>query len=219
MKSILNTAARSALLLGILLSAASCASSRFASDVKASDINAMVLFQTDSYVDHIWDDGVRAFDEDETSVAAGLLVKSVLSLGLPVKGLVGMDDSETAEMKAFMQALIPLTKKEALRMKIPALLDQRLERDGFRYGLIVVGEGMTRSAKNFRKQVFAGVAIGVITTILSLGTVTYTMEVMRHSSSIWTAVIDSQEDRIIFYGASEGREISPVDEKGSAPNW
>ena len=205
----------------VLLAAAllcSCASSRYAVGFSAGQVGEMALFTPDSYVNYIDEKGMTVFHDSLSAVASSVLEEAVLESGVPVVKVLGTDFQEASSVKDFARMVIGQpSRRMSFLVPVPDAIDRRLEAEGMRYGLILVSDGMDRDVRGYRKDIAVGVALGIVTGVVSalLGGGGYSYSApYRNSSSIWAIVVDAEEDRIVFYDDSPEREISPLKKSG-----
>ena len=187
----------------------SCSSIRYAKDFSAEQVDGMALFAPDSYVNYIAADGFSQQDDSLSALACEALSRGALELGLPVSKTLPLDGDEYKAMKEFMQDVIGCPRTRVFECRIPAILDGMLEREGSRYGLILVSEGMKRDIHRYRAKLALGIAMAVITAVISFGSLIYEDIPVKHTSHVWAALIDSAEDRLVFFDSVEW-EMDPV---------
>ncbi len=195
-----------ALLLAVLCS---CSSYRYAEGFEPENVDGIALFAPDSYVTYLASDGIETKNDSLSALASGILVRAALEIGLPVRSVIELDIEGENARKAFMQEVI--ARQSALRFQttVPDVFDNLLEKEGCRYGLLLVSDGMKRDMHNYRKMLAAGIAMTVVTAILSFGTMVYENYPMKYSSVVCAALIDSQEDKLVFFN-KEDWEADPV---------
>ena len=212
MKKLLLLAAATALL-------ASCAPARFAKGTTASDIDSMLLLQPDTYITYIGASGEVEHSDSLSEAAAEILIRETLGSGLPVQECLLLDGNQKREMKSFMQMMLSLRQKVTFELEIPSLLDLALESRGYRYGLIIISEGMTRDVKNYKKEAFFGVTLAIVTAVISALFLPGNVDVYsnslpaRYSARAWAVVLDAETNRVVFRGETNEEERNPLDER------
>lgn len=79
--------------------------------------------------------------------------------------------------------------------------------------MVLCAEGFDRDVKNYRKEAVKGALLGLVTTVASLGAVSIYNVPARSTLDTWIAVLDSQNDRIVYFNHLSN-EISPVNMPG-----
>ena len=198
------------IIVAALAALCSCSSIRYAENFSAEQVDGMALFTPDSFVTYIASDGLSSQDDSLSALAREALVQGSYQTGLPVTKVLPLSGDEFSAMKGFMQEVIGCPRKMALEARVPAILDELLEQEGCRYGLILVSEGMKRDINKYRAKLALGIAMAVVTAVISFGTVVYEDIPVKHTSSVWAAMIDSEENRLVFFDSVEW-ESDPVD--------
>ena len=111
---------------------------------------------------------------------------------------------------AYLRYLLAQKPKNRDLFPIPDLLDEVLEAQGSRYGLILFARGMTRDVKGYRKELARDVLVSVATAVLTLGTAVAIVTPNRYSSQIMAAVLDSETDRLVFFNTKNPQETDPL---------
>ena len=131
-------------------------------------------------------------------------------MGVPVSGRIELNDDEKEEEVAYMRYLAARKPKERSQYPIPGILDEILEAQGSRYGLLVFAEGMTRDKKGYTKDAVKGALITVATAILTLGTAVMVTTPEMYSSRVYAAVLDSEMDQVVFFNVRNPEETHPL---------
>ena len=139
--------------------------------------------------------------EENSVISQHMLVADVAYLDL--------DDAQKEEAVAFMRYLYTIKPKRVGECQIPSDLDDMLEASGYRYGLLVYDNGMTRSTKGFLKSAALGLAIGILTTICTFGMFTYYPYAVPYSSDMNMAILDSETNRVVFYNYAPNNDRNP----------
>lgn len=197
-------------LLMVALAVSSCGTARYyAGFTPASAGKDVALLGPVSGIFYLDEKNVESFS-DSLSLESEELIAGMLSqINAPVSSRIELDDQEKDEVAAFMNYLKGYNQKQIGDLPIPEPLDFLLEAEGQRYGLIVFSQGMTRDRKGYVKEAVKGAAMGIATAILSLGMISVYSAPVRNASHIYTAIIDSEEDRIVFYNQSTPEESDP----------
>ena len=199
-------------LAALLLS--SCGPSQyFYSGATYADLSeGMVLLGPTSTIIYLDQDNKSAYDDSLSTISEELIAKLTPELGVPAKDRIPLDDDQEEEAIAFMNFL--KSRNANIRGDIPISsdLDSLIEASGYRYGLLVVADGMLRNRKGLAKQTAVNILIGVVVAIVTLGTVVPIVYAQPDSTSAYIAVLDSYSDRIVFFNAQGPWEQSPVGE-------
>ena len=130
-------------LAALLLS--SCGSSKFYSGVTQEDLSeGMVLLGPTSTIVYLDKNNNSTYDDSLSTVSENLIAKLTPELGVPVKDRIPLDDVQEEEAIAFMNFI--LSRNANIRGDIPISsdLDSLIETSGYRYGLLIVDDGMVR---------------------------------------------------------------------------
>ena len=199
-------------LAALLLS--SCGPSQyFYSGATYADLSeGMVLLGPTSTIIYLDQDNKSAYDDSLSTISEELIAKLTPELGVPTKDRIPLNDDQEEEAIAFMNFL--KSRNANIRGDIPISsdLDSLIEASGYRYGLLVVADGMLRNRKGLAKQTAVNILIGVVVAIVTLGTVVPIVYAQPDSTSAYIAVLDSYSDRIVFFNAQGPWEQSPVGE-------
>ncbi len=202
-------------LLGLALAFASCSTARFASGFSADTASQGMVLLGPSALHYYLDDKNRsALDDSLSFETQELFAAIVANMDLPVTRRIQLDSAEHVEAIAFMDYLKYQPKKTQMSCPIPTVLDQLLEAEGERYGLLLISEGMTRDKKGFAKEVGRSILVGAVTALLTLGTVTASGAVYSAYSGVYAVVLDSETNRVMYYDFNE-TDKSPLDPKVS----
>ena len=151
------------------------------------------------------------FFSDSLTVASETLITGLVNgMNIPVSGRIELDEEQKDETAAFMRTLMAQKPKNRDMYAIPGLLDEVLEAEGYRYGLLLFAQGRTRDIKGSRKDLAKGVLVTVATAILTLGTAVAVVTPEKYSSQVMAAVLDSETDRIVFFNATTPQETDPL---------
>ena len=114
------------------------------------------------------------------------------------------------EAAAFFKYLDGPEAKHRDTFAIPGVLDEAIEAQGCRYGLLLIARGMTRDIKGYRKDVAKSVFLGIATTLLTLGTVTMYSTPKKASSELFALVLDAETNRVVFYNTNGPQSTDPL---------
>ena len=198
-------------LIGLVLAFSSCSTARFAPNFSADAASqGMVLLGPSALHYYLDEKNHSSLDDSLSFETQELLATIVTSNGLPLTRRVQLDSTEHAEAVAFVDYLHNKSKKTQMNCPIPTALDQLLEAEGERYGLLIFCEGMSRDKRGFAKAVTKSLLLGAAVAVLSMGTVRATGAVYSAYSGVYAVVLDSVTDRVVFYNFNE-EEHSPLE--------
>lgn len=197
-------------LLMVALAVSSCATARYYGGfTPASAGRDIALLGPVSSVFYLDENSVESFSDSLSMESEELIAGMLSQINAPVSGRIELDDLGKEEVAAFMDYLKGYDRKLIGNLPIPEILDNLLEAEGRRYGLVVFSQGMTRDRKGYVKEAVKGAVIGIATAILSMGMVSVYGAPVRNISHIYVAIIDSQEDCVVFYNKSTPDESDP----------
>ena len=197
------------ILFCIILS--SCTATKpLTSSVKPTDVTDIKLLEPYSYISMI-KKGNRGELDDSVSTISKKLVLEIFATNsqqLPLSGDIFLSDSATniALEKEFESLIITADRnKNITNFNITPTLDNVLEANQTRFGLIVVCTGFTRTKGNYGKEIVKGAAIGILT----LGMVVPTP--IKAYSTMYAMIVDLKENNVAFYRKSFLRDMEPLD--------
>ena len=197
-------------LLMVALAVSSCGTARYyAGFTPASAGRDMALLGPVSGIFYLDEKNTESFSDSLSLESEELIADMLSQIDAPVSDRIKLDEGCQEEAAAFMDYLKNYNPKKAGDLPIPILLDNLLEAEGQRYGLIILSQGMTRDRKGYVKEAVKGAVMGIATAILSLGMVSVYSAPIRNVSHIYVAIIDSEEDRLVFYNKSTPQESDP----------
>lgn len=192
----------------------SCAASRYVCPgvgmVPDTDIALIDPIAQISYVDA---GGVENVSDQLSRTCVGILsdavVRSEMYSGVVIP-LDGGPFSDTCIEEIMELRERPFSKRTVLA--IPPGLDRLLEIQGTRYGMVVYATGFDRDPKGYMREVLRDTFISVFSAVLTMGSVVTYGSSSRYRLSTWVAVLDSQEDRVVYMDCID-KEASPVMEQ------
>lgn len=197
----------------VVLVLPSCSTARYFADFKVNDaFGDMALLGPASCQFYIDADENESYS-DSLSVASEALVGSLTARMVPVNAVLPLDSLQREEAVAFMRYFALQPTKTAGTLPIPSDLDDLLEEADIRYGLLVYADGMTRNRKSVIKNAVLGAALGILTAIVTMGTVYLYTYADAYVSSVYVAVLDSETDRVVFYNCAANEEYNPLSER------
>ena len=194
-------------LLGLVLAFSSCGTARFFSGFSGDSARqGMILLGPSSLHYYVDEKNQASLNDSLTFETQELLASLVSDMDLPLTRRVQLDSAQHVEAAFFMDYLKDQPKMKQGSSPIPTALDELLEAEGERYGLLLYSVGMTRDKKGYRKSLAKGAALGIVTAILTLGTFTTYSVPSIAFSGIYAAVLDSETNRIVFYNFNEAEQ-------------
>ena len=146
----------------------------------------------------------------DTAIQRDYLTESEKELVANIEKSLEEDDDEKEEAFAFLRYLSDQDDRRLDLFPIPGVLDEALEAQGYRYGLLLVARGMTRDAKGYAKDALKGALLGVATAILSMGTFVMYSTADPYSSEFYAVVLDSETNKTVFYNLTGPQEKHPL---------
>ncbi len=186
----------------------SCSTSRLLmSNVNPSEINDLQIFEPFSYINLIYKNNYGVYN-DSISQKSKQIVTEVISSNkrIPVSGLVSVNDSIVFKKveKEVEYLCLNSNKNDFSSIIIPPTIDSLLESRGKRFGLITVTTGFTRTRENYTKQIVKGLTV----SLFSLGM--YYQTPVKSNSTIYTIIVDAQQNNIAFYRKSSLQDYEPL---------
>ena len=202
------------LLLLAVAALTSCATSRFyAGFTPESAANEMVLLHPVSHQFYL-DSRDNEFYSDSLSVVSeDLMAQLAPAVGVPVNCVIALDSLQREEAAAFMAYVAAHDRSKAGEFAIPSALDDLLEESGYRYGLVLYADGVSRDVGDYVGKAAFGLGLAIFTAIITLGTVSVYTYPTPAISVMYAAVLDSQTDRIVFYNLREYEDLETTSEK------
>lgn len=192
----------------------SCASARYyAGFTPENAVNEMALLEpvaTQFYSDK----NGNEFYSDSLTVRSQYLMETIATqIGVPVNCVIPLDSLQREEVNGFINYVAAHDKRAAGDIPIPQALDELLEQQGYRYGLVLFANGIARDKAKFAKDAALGLTLGILTAVITLGMVSFYTIPIEGVSVMYAAVLDSWTDRIVFYNISETETFEPASER------
>ena len=179
--------------------------------VKPAEVSDLKLLEPYSYISMI-KKGNKGQLDDSISLISKQLVYKVLENfkgQIPLTGEIILSDTAINKKleKEYEYLILTADKtKNISNLKITPALDEILEANETRFGLINICSGFTRAKGNYGKEIAKGAAMGILT----LGM--YYQTPVKAYSTVYAMIVDSQEDNITFYRKSFIQNIEPLDQ-------
>ena len=203
-------------ILILLLCAAalsSCATARFYSGFKPSAYGDLALLEPISHQFYLDSRDKEYYSDSLSIVSENLMAGLTPAIGVPVNALLPLDSLQREEAEAFMEYVAAHDRRLAGDFKIPTALDEVLEESGYRYGLLLFADGVSRDVGDYIGKAALGMGLGILTAILTMGMVSVYTYPTPAVSLMYAAVLDSETDRIVFYNLREYEDLNTTSEK------
>ncbi len=180
------------------------------SSVKPTDVTNIKLLEPYSYISMIKKGNRGELDDSVSTISKELVLEifATNSSHIPLSGDIFLSDSaiNIALEKEFESLIITADRNKSVsNLNITPTLDNVLEANQTRFGLIIVCTGFTRSKGNYGKEIVKGAAIGILT----LGMVVPTP--IKAYSTMYAMIVDSEENNVTFYRKSFLQDMEPLD--------
>lgn len=196
----------------------SCVTNKFINkSVKASEIRDVAYFEPLSYVSLIEKGNKTIFNDSLSEVSKNLLdsiiqtnqnfstSKKIVLLNSILKNKVEV------ELNSLMVGIIRTNKIEGVRLTTS--IDSILKANKQRFALATVTSGFGRKKGNYGGQVAKAMGIGILT----LGM--YAPIPIKSSSSLFTMILDSETNSVVYFSKSTPSEQSPTVRKTMEKNY
>ena len=202
------------IILLAVVALSSCATSRFYSGfTPEASANELALLSPVSRQFYL-DSKDNEYYSDSLSVVSENLMEALTpAIGVPVNCVIPLDSLQREEAAAFMAYVAAHDRRQAGEFKIPTALDELLESSGYRYGLLLIGDGVSRDVGDYIGKTALGVGLAIVTAVLTMGMVSVYTYPTPAVSLMYAAVLDSQTDRIVFYNLREYEDLNTTSEK------
>ncbi len=181
------------------------------SSVKPFEVTDLQQIEPYSYISKIESGNKRILNDTASKESRQLLIKisNELKGQIPLTGEITVVDTaikRKLEKEIEFLCISAERLKNITDLKLTPLIDSLLERNGKRFGLIIVSVGFTREKGNYGKQIAKGAALGILT----LGM--YYQTPIKANSTIYAMIVDAQENNISFFRKSSLQDKEPLDE-------
>jgi len=212
---------RLVVLLGTFWALFSCAPTKYVAS-GLTGLRDVAVISPYAYIEQVDRDSVF-YDDSISRVCAAMtsnaLIHSPMSTGTVIPVELGGEDPTYSDAIAYLADIVP---DQAGLAPIPAALDELLEAYGQRYGIVVYASGYAKTPRLYGREVAAtaggvaaSVGLSVLMAVASFGTF-YSVPIVsvpqKNMLFIRLAVIDSQEDRFVYYKLIAD-SVSPTNHK------
>jgi hypothetical protein len=180
------------------------------SNIKADEIQDLQKFETFSFITLI-EKGNRGMYNDTISKQSKDLFTNLLKSfrhKIPVTGELYTNDvhARNRMQKEIEYICVSADKNQNIAsLRITPTLDSLLETNNKRFGLVTVTVGFTRRKGNYAGQIAKGVGVGILTLGLFMPTP------IKANSTIYAAIVDAREDKVIYFHKSFMQDKEPLD--------
>ncbi|MFV5703158.1 hypothetical protein ACM55F_14920 [Flavobacterium sp. XS2P12] len=198
------------LLIGISLIVTSCVTNKYISkNVKATEITEIKYFAPLSYVSLI-EKGNKSVLNDSLSSISKVLLDSVIRNNnnfriekrIDVNGIKN-NIKVNNELSFLIQTIMNNRKLEGV--KLTPTIDSIMKSNKQRFAMASVTTGFGRKKGNYGNQVAKGIGVGILT----LGM--YAPVPIKSSFSLFTIILDSERNEVVYYCKTLPIEKSPTD--------
>jgi hypothetical protein len=198
--------------IGITLFLTSCVTNKYISKtVKASDITEIKYFTPLSYVSLI-EKGNRSTLNDSLSSISKVLLDSVIrnNTNFRIEKKINIDGIENNvkvnnELSFLIQTILNNRKLDGI--KLTPTVDSIMKSNKQRFAMASITTGFGRKKGNYGNQIAKGIGVGILT----LGM--YAPVPIKSSFSLFTIILDSEKNEVVYYSRTMPVEKSPTDLK------
>lgn len=190
-------------MVGILLAATlftSCGTTYSASGTNVSKIDELAFIEPKSLMYYF--DSPKSGYLDSSLVAASeqLVADIITSSRYPFTDLVAADyKGEGASIAKWIDRFSDLESSDIPRLKVPKALTELIKSTGHRYGIVVHAYGYIKSNDTYDQEKLEELVGNIIRTVFDEPK-RYTAG-DRTGNALYTAVIDTQTDRVIYFNS------------------
>jgi hypothetical protein len=206
------------LMMGCLILSSCTATKPLTSTVAPAEVNDLKLMEPYSYITMIKKGNKGELDDSISAISKQLNINILKGLTgqVPVTGNIILGDSainKTLE-KEYEELILTADRNSSIaNLTITPTLDQILEANETRFGMIVVASGFTRVKGNYGKEIAKGAALGILT----LGM--YYQTPVKAYSTIYVMIVDSRDNNVAFFRKSYLQDREPIDESVLAKQY
>jgi len=199
------------LITGYLLLASCTATKPLTSTVAPAEVTDLKLMEPCSYISMIRKGNKGALDDSISAISKQLNTDVLKGMAgqIPITGNIILSDSAINKKleNEYEKLILTADRKSSIAdLAITPTLDQILEANETRFGMIVVASGFTRVKGNYGKEIAKGAALGILT----LGM--YYQTPIKAYSTIYVMIVDSRDNNVAFFRKSYLQDREPIDE-------
>jgi hypothetical protein len=201
-----------AVLFGLTLIFTSCVTNQYISkNVKPTDLTAIKYFEPMAYVGLI-EKGNKGKLNDSLSLISKKLLDSIIrnnnSFRIEEKiEVYGIENNTKVnnELSTMIQTIINNKKLDGVQLS--PTVDSIMKSKKQRFAMVSLTNGFGRRKGNYGNQIAKGIGVGILT----LGM--YVPVPVKSSLSLFTIILDSERNEVIYYSRTLPVEKSPSDIK------
>lgn len=190
-------------IIAVLLAAAafaSCAPTKYVSQPDFVSIDDVAIVTPFAYVTAVEGKEGAQYSDSLSFVCSQLLAASLESSVLPTGEVLDIVFGDDDVYQSAIASLRDVDARKAGDALVPEPLISLLKDSGKRYGVFTFSDGFMMDGRNYAKIV----VVDALATILSValgGGLYSTPATSKDQFSIWTAVVDSESERIVFFNS------------------
>lgn len=197
-----------------VLALSSCAATKYIAKTDFNSISDVAIVSPVTSIEFLDKKGNSSYDDSLSAECARLITEALGRSPLPTGSFVDIDfDSTGAACREAVASFRNIQPKKAGETPVPHALDSLLEVNGKRYGIFVLAEGFTRDRGNYGKAVAMGLGLALVTTVATMGMATAYSVPYKSATQVWMTVVDSENDKIVFYNSQSREDSEPAKEK------
>ena len=195
----------------------SCGTSRVAVSEEEKEqkvIDSLVLIRPWTNIAFLDGEGKFHHNDSLSRVSESVLVPVLQNSEFPIKHYLDIDYSEkNTELRKYLNWSIRASAEQAMQVALTDSICNLVLSCGYRYGLVLISTGFERDKKSQKKKMAGAIGMGILTGVLTLGTVSAYYVPYRHGSNIFLSVIDAQEKRVLLLAKNTPNDYSPFEQR------
>ena len=203
------------ILVSLPLLLSSCASSRFFSQQRASDLSQIALVEPFAYITDAIGDWSTKYLDDASKANQMLVAEIVTSMGLPIEKTVPMEHhtKASAQTDEWLRRLSDLGAGTARNLVIPDDIRDAVSRSGCRYGLLITDLGYLKNPDQYTFEKVLDTGMRVLDAVLN-HEISFDSDAEAYLNGVFALIFDSTTGEVAWYGAQPRRyKKSPVDQR------
>lgn len=202
------------LIIGILgtIILSSCAGSKFlTSDVKPTEMDDLLKFETFSYISLIEKRDKAILDDSVSRLSKALFDEAITAYKDKMPAFsdeIKLSGQEEERLEKAVQFLYQTKgkRKSFENNVITVMIDSLLSAHNKRFGLIFVVSGYTRTQDNYRREIKKEIFLSNLSK-------THPTIPTKSKSVVYAIIVDGEKKNIAFYGKSVKKEKEPAEKK------
>ncbi len=178
-------------------------------------IDKILVFEPLVNIDTVGKQNKREFSPEVSKEVAGY-VRQGLVAAIPQQVQQVPFNPDSVSTRSLFNEMIEIVKTvEALKRRTVTValtpsMAYILEKHNCRYAMGTLVFGFTGLKGNFGKQVAKGVGVGILTGILTLGTVVVVPVPNKAYATIYSFALDKEKNEVVFYKRVHGDGVEPT---------